>query len=126
MLLIILGSNLTNPCGSSHIITGMGFSSCVKEGREKGEEGFHGGDVIVCLLVLGMDGVFMVFTVLLLKVSKINKRAMHGAMLIMCHRPRIIIISIQYSYNNNNKKKSSPVLKDKKSIFYILHLTLKS
>ena len=32
---------------------------------------------------------------------------MRGAMLIMCYKPRMIIISIWYSYNNNKKKSPS-------------------
>ena len=54
-------------------------------------------DMNVCIPILGVDGVLMVLTVLFFKTNKINKkRAMHGAMLIMCYKPRIMIISICY------------------------------
>lgn len=36
---------------------------------------------------------------------------MHGAMLIMCRKPRVIIISIWYNYHSNNKKKSPSVFR---------------
>lgn len=45
-------------------------------------------DMNVCIPILGVDGVLMVLTVLFFRTNKINKkRAMHGAMLIMCYKP---------------------------------------
>lgn len=76
MLVSILGSSWTDSTESSLINSRKWASPPVRGKAEKGTGRCPWVDMIICIVVLGMDGAFMVFTVFV-KINKINEKESH-------------------------------------------------